>query len=45
MDEEIMATALSVLMLGILAVRVAFWIATYRAVFVGVLTAWVLWLG
>ena len=44
MDEGVIATALSVLMMGVAAVRFAWWIATYRWLLIGVLTAWSLWL-
>lgn len=45
MDEETLATVVSAVMMGLLALRVAYWIATYRSLFIGVATAWVLWLG
>jgi hypothetical protein len=44
MDEGVIATALSVLMMGVAAVRLVWWIATYRWLLIGVLTAWSLWL-
>lgn len=44
MDEGFVATVLSVMMMGIAAVRLVWWIATYRWLLIGVLTAWSLWL-